>query len=74
MCLEYLYYARSMSDTRKAGVSHDDIIDAIANVCSGITGYLWDSTPGRWLMYTLLLAMPFPAVAVRPGPRPGMAV
>ena len=66
--------ARSMSDTRKAGVSHDDIIDAIANVCSGIAGYSWDSTPGRWLIYTLLLAMPFPAVAVRPDPRPGMAV
>ena len=63
-----------MSDTRKAGVSHDDIIDAVANVCSGIAGYSWDSTPGRWLIYTILLAMPFPAVAVRPDPRPGMAV
>ena len=64
--------AQSMSDTRKAGVSHDDIMAAIANVRSGIAGYLWDSTPGRWLVYTLLLAMPFPAVAVRPDP--GMAV
>jgi hypothetical protein len=65
---------RSMSDTRNAGVSHDDILDAIASVRNGIAGYFWDSTPGRWLIYTLLLAMPFPAVAVRPDPRPGMAV
>ena len=30
--------------------------------------YDWDCTPGKWLIYTLLLALPFPAVAVRPDP------
>ena len=31
-------------------------------------GYQWDCIPGKWLIYTLLLALPFPAVAVRPDP------
>ena len=33
-----------------------------------LVGYDWDCVPGRWLIYTLLLAMPFPAFAVRPEP------
>ena len=41
---------------------------AAAAVRDGAQGYDWDCTPGRWLLYTLLLAMPFPAVAVRPDP------
>jgi hypothetical protein len=28
--------------------------------------YDWDCTPGRWLLYTILLAIPFPAKVVRP--------
>jgi hypothetical protein len=30
------------------------------------SNYDWDSTPGRWLTYCLVLAMPFPEKAVRP--------
>jgi hypothetical protein len=58
----------SMSDTRNAGVLHSDITRAIAETRDAIAGYLWDSTPGRWLIYRILLAMPFPAASVRPDP------
>ena len=60
--------ADSMSDTRNAGVSHSDITNAVAEVRDAMEGYSWDSTPGRWLTYMMLLALPFPAVAVRPDP------
>ena len=68
--------AESMSNTRNAGVSHENIATAIAAVREELarTEFPWDSTPGRWLIYTILLAMPFPAVAVRPDTRPGMAI
>ena len=58
--------AESLSDTRNAGVSHSAILDAVSFVRSASNGYQWDCEPGRWLIYTLLLALPFPAVAVRP--------
>jgi hypothetical protein len=58
--------AESMSDTRKAGVSHSEIRDAISEVQALTTGYQWNCVPGRWLVYMLLLAMPYPEVAVRP--------
>ena len=58
--------AESMSNTINAGVSHSDILDAIAKVRLALAMYNWDCIPGRWLIYTLLLALPFPAVAVRP--------
>jgi len=57
-----------MNSTKHAGVSHEAIVAAAAAVRDGAQGYDWDCTPGRWLLYTLLLAMPFPAVAVRPDP------
>ena len=41
-------------------------IEMAADVRSATIGYQWDCEPGRWLIYTLLLALPFPAVAVRP--------
>ena len=56
----------SMSNTSHAGVSHSAILDATAEVRVALVGYDWDSVPGRWLIYMLLLALPFPAVAVRP--------
>jgi hypothetical protein len=56
----------SMSNTSHAGVSHSAIFDATAEVRVALVGYDWDCVPGRWLIYTLLLALPFPAVAVRP--------
>ena len=56
----------SMSNTSKAGVSHSEILDAARDVRAALSGYNWDCIPGRWLIYTLLLAMPFPEVAVRP--------
>jgi hypothetical protein len=58
--------ADSMSDTRAAGVSHEDIIEAVARVRDAAPGYDWNCVPGQWLMYTLLLALPFPARVVRP--------
>ena len=58
--------AESLSDTRNAGVSHSAILDAVSFVRSASTVYQWDCEPGRWLIYTLLLVLPFPSVAVRP--------
>jgi hypothetical protein len=68
--------AKSMSNTRNAGVSHENIAEAIAAVREELAKaeVPWDSTPGRWLVYMILLAMPFPAAAVRPDARPGMAI
>jgi hypothetical protein len=56
----------SMSNTEHAGVSHKDIADAVARVRETAPGYDWDCIPGRWLVYTLLLALPFSARVVRP--------
>ena len=56
----------SMSDTRNAGVSHGDILGAADDVRAALVGYNWDCVPGQWLIYTLLLALPFPAKVVRP--------
>jgi hypothetical protein len=39
---------------------------AVQAVRDAIPAYNWDCTPGRWLVYTLLLALPFPAKVVRP--------
>ena len=55
-----------MSNTEHAGVSHKDIVDAVARVRETAPGYDWDCVPGRWLVYTLLLALPFSARVVRP--------
>jgi hypothetical protein len=66
--------ARSISNTANAGVSHAAIIDAIKAVRCEIPTYLWDGIPAKWLIYTLLLAVPFPAVAVRPDPDLSSAV
>lgn len=60
------FNASSLSDTRNAGVQHGDILDAVNAVRQAATGYDWDCTPGQWLIYTLLLALPFPAKVVRP--------
>ena len=53
-------------DTANAGVSHDAIRVAVQAVRDAAPGYDWNCAPGRWLAYTLLLALPFPAKAVRP--------
>ena len=58
--------ARSISNTANAGVSHVAITDAIEAVRGDIQTYQWEGIPAKWLMYTLLLAVPFPAIAVRP--------
>ena len=48
-----------MSDTCNAGVSHADIL-AADDVRAALVGY------DQWLIYTLLLALPFPVKVVRP--------
>ena len=60
------YNAESLNDTRKAGVSHDAIAEAIHAVQNARTNYVWDCIPGRWLIYTILLAVPFPEKVVCP--------
>lgn len=60
--------AESMSNTQNAGVSHSNILLAANEVRRLLPEYDWDCTPGKWLIYTLLLALPYPAVAVRPDP------
>ena len=55
-----------MSNTQKAGVSHDEILMATSRVRIALPGYDWDCMPGRWLTYLLLLAMLFSAKVVRP--------
>ena len=56
----------SMSNTEHAGVSHNDIIAAVARVREAAPAYNWKCVPGQWLTYTLLLALPFSARVVRP--------
>ena len=63
------FNARSMSDTRHAGVSHFDILDAVDEVRAACPSYDWDCVPGQWLTYMLLLALPFSKKVVRPDPR-----
>jgi hypothetical protein len=59
--------AASMSNTRNAGISHDDISDAVCSVRAILMqGYEWDCVPGKWLIYTMLLALPFSAKFVCP--------
>ena len=42
--------------------------EALEAVRSEIPLYHWDDTAGKWLIYTLLLAIPFPAKVVRSDP------
>ena len=58
--------SESMSDTRAAGVSHEQIFATVQRVRDAAPGYDWNCVPGHWLVYTLLLALPFPACVVRP--------
>ena len=58
--------SQSMSNTMHAGVSHDATREAVQLVRDAVPGYDWSCMPGRWLTYTLLLALPFPAKVVRP--------
>ena len=60
--------ARSINNTIHAGISHAAINDALEAVRSEIPLYHWDDTAGKWLIYTLLLAIPFPAKVVRSDP------
>ena len=55
-----------MSNTQNAGVSHEEIIAAVGRVQAAAADYVCDCVPGRWLTYTLLLALPFSARVVRP--------
>ena len=57
--------AASMNNTQSAGVSHTAITAAIHAIRNEFNHYQWDCTPGKWLIYLTLLAMPFPARAVR---------
>ena len=56
----------SMSNTENAGVSHKDIVDAVTRVREAVPVYDWECVPGRWLIYTLLLALPFSERVVCP--------
>ena len=58
--------SESMSNTENAGVSHSGIVDAVDRVRDAAAGYDWKCDPGRWLVYTLLLALPFSERVVRP--------
>jgi hypothetical protein len=58
--------ADSMNDSRNAGVDHVAITDAATAVRAAAPAYHWDCLPGQWLMYMLLLAMPYPAHVVHP--------
>ena len=57
---------KSINNTANAGVSHVAIRDAIKAVRCVLPTYPWEGIPAKWLMYTLLMVVPFPAVAVRP--------
>ena len=56
----------SMNDSRSAGVDHVAITDAAAAVRAAAPSYDWNCLPGQWLVYMLLLAMPYPERVVRP--------
>ena len=58
--------AEGMSSTEHASVSHDAIRSAVQSVRGLAKGYNWDCTPGRWLTYCLLLAMPYSEKVVTP--------
>jgi len=58
--------ADSMNDSRNAGVDHVAIHDAATAVRTAAPAYHWDCLPGQWLVYMLLLAMPYPAHVVHP--------
>jgi hypothetical protein len=58
--------AENMSNTAHAGVDHDAIRDAVQAAKALVHGYNWDCEPGRWLIYRLLLALPYPAKVVMP--------
>jgi hypothetical protein len=57
----------SLSNTRNAGIAHRAISAAVCRVKEVLNaGYEWDCLPGKWLVYTILLAIPFPMKVVRP--------
>ena len=58
----------SMSNTENSGVNHRFIQSAALDVEQLANRYDWDCLPGRWTMYCIVLAMPFPAKVVVPPP------
>ena len=58
----------SMSNTENSGVNHRFIQSAALDVERLANRYDWDCVPGRWTMYCIVLAMPFPAKVVVPPP------
>ena len=60
--------ATSMSNTSHAGVDHAAIDDAADRVKQLAQTYHWNCLPGKWLMYCMLLALPFSEKVVRPPP------
>ncbi len=61
-----IHLRQHMSNTINACVSHDRITDATVSVREANDTHQWDCTLGRWLLHTLLLALPFAANVVRP--------
>ena len=56
----------SMSSTEHAGVDHRAIYSAAHSVQQLAPNYDWDCLPGKWLMYCMLLALPFSEKVVVP--------
>ena len=57
-----------MSNTSHAGVDHAAIDVAADRVKQLAQTYHWNCLPGKWLMYCMLLALPFSEKVVRPPP------
>jgi hypothetical protein len=51
--------AASKARTAHAGIDHAAIGDAATNVIRIVQTYDWNCLPGQWLMYCMLLALPF---------------
>ena len=57
--------SESMSVTRATGVPLEQIFAAVQQVRDAAPGYDWNCVPGQWLVYSLLLALPFLTCVVR---------
>ena len=58
--------SKSMSSTEHAGVDHNLIHSAAYSLQQCANNYDWNCLPGKWLMYCMLLALPFSEKVVVP--------
>ena len=66
ICCATAVNALSMSNTAHAGVDHNAINSAARSVQQLAKHYDWNCLPGKWLMYCMLLALPYSAKVVVP--------